>query len=222
VGTPQDRHAVYELVERVMARPGEITLLALGPLTNVALALSLEPRLASALVELIVMGGAVLTHGNVTEVATANLYNDPEAAAMVYQSGAPVVQVGMDVCQQVAIPEAHLERFRHTPTPLTQLLTRITPTLVQSYAERGLRRLGTGVHYNDVPAVAYAIDPSLYEAREYHVRIAIHDPLTRGQTVADVIQRWPYPPNAKVLMEVQAERLADLFTTRVLRYAAPA
>ena len=85
-------------------------------------------------------------------------------AAMVYQSGAPVVQVGMDVCQKVAIPEAHLERFR-TSTPLAQLLTRITPTLVKSYAERGLRRLGTGVHYNDVPAVAYAIDPSLYQAR---------------------------------------------------------
>jgi inosine-uridine nucleoside N-ribohydrolase len=221
VGTPQARHAVYELVERVMASPGEITLLALGPLTNVALALSLEPRLASALVQLIVMGGAVLTHGNVTEVATANLYNDPEAAAIVYQSGAPLVQVGMDVCQKVAIPEAHLERFRRVSTPMTQLLTRITPTLIKSYAERGLRRLGTGVHYNDVPAVAYAIDPSLYEAQEYHVRIATHDPLTRGQTVADVIQRWQYPPNTKILMEVQAERLADLFTTRMLRYTGP-
>ncbi|HEY5868882.1 MAG TPA: nucleoside hydrolase, partial [Candidatus Tectomicrobia bacterium] len=119
------------------------------------------------------------------------------------------------------IPEAHLERFRHASTPMTQLLTRITPTLIKSYAERGLRRLGTGVHYNDVPAVAYAIDPSLYEAREYHVRIATHDALTRGQTVADVIQRWQYPPNAKVLMEVQAERLAHLFTTRLLRYAGP-
>jgi inosine-uridine nucleoside N-ribohydrolase len=211
---------VYELVERVMASPGEITLIALGPLTNVALALSLEPALASALAALIVMGGAVLTHGNITEVATANLYNDPEAAAIVYQSGAPIVQVGMDVCQTVAIPEVHLERFQHTPTPMAQLLTRITPTLVTSYAERGLRRLGTGVHYNDVPAVAYVIDPSLYEAREYHVRIATHDPLTRGQTVADVIQRWPYPPNAKVLMQVQAERLADMFTTRVLGYTA--
>ena len=81
------------MVERVMARPGEITLIALGPLTNVALALSLEPRMASALVELIVMGWAVLAPGNITEVATANIYNDPEAAAIVYQSGAPVVQV---------------------------------------------------------------------------------------------------------------------------------
>src|SRR5918911_2236908 len=159
VGAPQARHAVYELVERVMASPGEITLVALGPLTNVALALSLEPRMASALAELIVMGGAVLTHGNLTEVATANLYNDPEAAAMVYQSGAPLVQVGMDVCQKVAIPEAHLERLRHTPTPMAQLLTRITPTLIKSYAERGLRRLGTGVHYNDVPAEADRLVP---------------------------------------------------------------
>ena len=222
VGAPQARHAVYELVERVMARPGEITLVALGPLTNVALALSLEPRMASALAELIVMGGAVLTHGNVTEVATANLYNDPEAAAIVYQAGAPVVQVGMDVCQKVAIPEAHLERLRHTATPTAQLLTRITPTLAQSYAERGMRSLGTGVHYNDVPAMAYAIDPSLYEVREYHVRIATHDALTRGQTVADVMHRWPDPPNAKVLMGVQAERLTDMFTTRVLGYARPA
>lgn len=219
VGAPQARHAVYELVERVMASPGEITLIALGPLTNVALALSLEPRMASALVELIVMGGAVLTHGNITEVATANLYNDPEAAAIVYQSGAPVVQVGMDVCQKVAISEVHLERLRRTPIPTAQLLTRITPTLIKSYAERGLRPLGAGVHYNDVPALAYAIDPSLYEVREYHVRIATHDAITRGQTVADVINRWHYPPNAKVLMGVQVERLAEMFTTRLIGYS---
>ena len=218
-GLPQARPAVYELVERIMASPGEITLIALGPLTNVALALSLEPRLASALAALIVMGGAVLTHGNVTEVATANLYNDPEAAAIVYQSGAPIVQVGMDVCQKVAIPAEHLERLHHTPTPTAQLLSRITPTLARSYAERGLGAMGTGVHYNDVPAVAYAIAPHLYEVREYHVRIATHDALTRGQTVADVLKRWPYPPNARVLMGVQAEQLADLFTTRVLGYA---
>jgi len=222
VGAPQARHAVYELVERVMANPGEITLMALGPLTNVALALSLEPRMASALAELIVMGGAVLTHGNITEVATANLYNDPEAASIVYQSGAPVVQVGMDVCQKVAIPEEHLERLRRTPIPTAQFLTRITPTLTNSYAERGLRPLGTGVHYNDVPAMAYAIDPSLYEVRQYHVRIATHDVLTRGQTVADVINRWHYLPNAKVLMGVQAERLVDMFTTRVMGYGRTA
>jgi inosine-uridine nucleoside N-ribohydrolase len=217
-GLPQARHAVYELVERVMACPGEITLVALGPLTNVALALSLEPRLAGALAELIVMGGAVFTYGNVTEVASANLYNDPQAAAIVYQSGAPLVQVGLDVCQRVAIPETHLERIRQTPSPTMQLLARITPTLARSYVERGLRPPGTGVHYNDVPAVAYAIDPGLYDFREYHVRIATHDELTRGQTVADVANRWQRPANAKVLLEVNADRLVELFTTRVIGY----
>jgi inosine-uridine nucleoside N-ribohydrolase len=195
-----------------------MTLIALGPLTNVALALSLEPRLAGALAALIVMGGAVLTYGNASEVASANLYNDPEAAAIVYQSGAPIVQVGLDVCQKVAIPEAHLERLRAVHTPTAQLLMRITPTLAHSYAQRGLRPVGTGVHYNDVPAVAYVIRPELYEARSYHVRIATHDEMTRGQTVADVANRWQRPANATVLMSVQAEALAEMFTSRLSRY----
>lgn len=219
--TPQSQHAVHALIERVMACPGELTLLALGPLTNVALALSIEPRLVGALAELIVMGGAVLTYGNVTEVASANLYNDPEAAAVVYQSGAPLVQVGLDVCQRVVIPEADLARMRQTPTPTMRLLSRITPTLIRSYAARGLRPLGTGVHYNDVPAVAYVVKPDLYDIREYHVRIATSDELTRGQTVADVANRWQRPPNARVPMGVDGTALVELFTSRVINYARP-
>ena len=119
IGAPQARHWCMSWSSASWPAR-EITLVALGPLTNVALALSLEPRLASALAELIVMGGAVLTHGNITEVATANLYNDSDGSHCV-SIRAPVVQVGMDVCQKVAIPEAHLERFQHTPTPLAQL-----------------------------------------------------------------------------------------------------
>ncbi len=221
-GRPHAEHAVHTLIERVMASPGEITLVALGPLTNVALAFSLEPRLAGALAELVVMGGAVLTYGNVTEVATANVYNDPEAAAIVYQSGAPLVQVGMDVCQKISVLEEQLRRIGQAHTPTTTLLTRITPHLIQSYVERGLKAAGTGVHYNDLPAVAYAIDPTLYDSREYYVRIATHDPLTRGQTVADVPNRWRQPPNARVLMGADAARLTELFTTRVIDYAPPA
>jgi inosine-uridine nucleoside N-ribohydrolase len=219
-GTPQPMHAVPALVERIMASPGEITLIALGPLTNVALALSLEPCLADAVAELIVMGGAVLTHGNVTEVASANLYNDPEAAAIVYQSGAPLVQVGLDVCRQVTVSEAQLARLRRAPTPAAALLARITPCLARSYVERGLLPPGGGVQYNDVPAVAYAIDPGLFEVRRYHVRIARHDPLTRGQTVADVANRWRRPPNARVPMGVDAARLTALFTERLAAGAA--
>jgi inosine-uridine nucleoside N-ribohydrolase len=221
IGKPQPAHAVRELVDCVLAHPGEITLVALGPLTNVALALSIEPHMASALAELIVMGGAVLTHGNVTEVASANLFNDPEAAAIVYRSGAPLVQVGLDVCQKTTVTEAQLTRIRQAQTPTTTLLTRITPCLIRSYVDRGLMPLGAGVHYNDVPAIAYAIDPHLFEVQECSVRIATHDPLTRGQTVADLANRWRQPPTAKVPMGVDAARLTELFTNRVIGYSRP-
>jgi inosine-uridine nucleoside N-ribohydrolase len=69
--------------------------------------------------------------------------------------------------------------------------------------------------------VAYAVDPTLYDVREYYVRISTHDPLTSGQTVADVANRWGQPPNARVLMGVEAARLTELFTTRVIDYTAP-
>jgi len=173
------------------------------------------------LAELIVMGGAVLTYGNASEVASANLYNDPEAAAIVYQSGAPLVQVGLDVCQKTTVQEEQLERIRQADTPTTKLLSRITPQLTRFYADWGLKQLGTGVQYNDVPTVAYAIDPSLYDIREYYVRISIHNELTRGQTVADVANRWRQPPNAKVPMGVEAAQLTEMFTTRVIGYSAP-
>jgi inosine-uridine nucleoside N-ribohydrolase len=220
-GSPQPNHAARELVDRVMASPGEITLLALGPLTNVALALSMEPEMANALAELIVMGGAVLTHGNASEVATANLYNDPEAAAIVYQSGAPLVQVGLDVCLKSHIKREQLARIEQAQTPTTNLLARITPQLAGFYASRGLLAPDTAVGYNDLPAVAYAIDPGLFERRDYYVRISTHDELTRGQTVADVVNMRGQPPNAGVLMDIDAGQMTELFTNRVIDYVPP-
>src|SRR5690606_12332797 len=129
-GQAQQKHAAWALVERVMASPGEITLMALGPLTNVALALSIEPRMAQALRELVLMGGAVLTYGNVSEVASANLYNDPEAAAIVYRSGAPIVQVGLDVCRKAQFSNEQLNRILEANTPTTNLLAKITPQTI--------------------------------------------------------------------------------------------
>jgi len=217
-GKAADNHAAWELVNRVMASPGEITLLALGPLTNVALALSLEPKMADALAELVLMGGAVLTPGNASEVATANLYNDPEAANIVYRSGAPVVQVGLDVCSKSMIAKEQLARIEQTNSPTMNLLTKITPQLAGFYRDRGILQPGKVVGYNDIPASAYAIDPSLFDIQEYHVRISTHDELTKGQTVTDVKNRWGLPPNTKVLMDVEADRLTEMFTDRVTSY----
>ena len=94
----QHTHAAIEIINRVMAEPGQITLIALGRLTNMALALSIEPNLATSISKIVVMGGAIQVPGNVSKFATANFYEDPESAAILYQSGAPIVQVGLDVC----------------------------------------------------------------------------------------------------------------------------
>ena len=213
--------AVPEIIDRVMSSPGEITILALGRLTNLALAVSIEPRLARTVAEIIVMGGAVAVPGNVSPVASANLYEDPEAAAIVYSAGGSLVQVGLDVCDQVTISEDQLDRIAQAGTTAASLLAESTPFLRAYYLSSGLMKDAGGVRYNDVPAVAFAIDPTLFCTAEYYVEIDICSPLTRGQTVAHRRDLVGQVPNARVCLEVDAPRLAELFTQRVSGYESP-
>ncbi len=105
-GTPDSRRAAQFIVDTVMANPGEITLVPLGPLTNIALAVSLEPRIVEAVKEVVLMGGVIDGRGNASPVAEANIRNDPEAAQIVFQAGWPVTMVGLDVTRQsVMTPE---------------------------------------------------------------------------------------------------------------------
>jgi inosine-uridine nucleoside N-ribohydrolase len=221
VGGSPGRHAALEIIDRVMASPGQVSLLALGRLTNLALALTLEPRLAVSVAQIILMGGAVRVPGNVSPVASANLYEDPEAASLVYASGAPLVQVGLDVCDRVTVSQEQLHRIGQTNTAPARLLIEATPCLQSYYRSRGLLADAEGVRYNDVPAVAFAIDPSLFGARDLYVAIETHSPLARGQTVADLRNTTGHPPNARVCLEVDAARLAALFTQRLAGYRPP-
>ena len=206
--------AVAQLVERVMAAPGEITLIALGPLTNVALALRLEPRLAGALRELVLMGGAVRTPGNATPVASANMANDPDAAAVVYGSGAPIVQVGLDVCRPTIVTNAHLDRIRAADTPVTRFLMAVSDSIQRNY-RRTIADEG-GARYNDLPCTAYVVDPTLFRGERVRVEIETAGTYTFGQTVADWRGQWGREPNAHVLLEVENARLVDLFAERLI------
>ena len=216
------RHAVLEIIDRVMSYPGEITIVAMGRMTNVALALSLEPRLAESVAGIIVMGGALSVPGNVSPVASANLYEDPEAAAVVYSSGAPLAQVGLDVCNQVAISQAQLDRIGQANNPAAQLLTAATPCLQQYYVGQGLLEAGAGVRYNDVPAIAFAIDAGMFRSVSFYVEIETHSELSRGQTVADRGNLKGRTANTAICMEVDAPRLAALFTDRIVGYQSMA
>ena len=210
--TAEDKHAALAIINAVMAAPGETTILALGRMTNVALALSLEPRIADAVQEIVVMGGAVTVPGNVSGVATANLHEDPEAASIVYQSGAPIAQVGLDVCNRVTVSPDQLEAIASAGSPATLLLSEATGYLREAYIRTGRVRPDEGVRYNDMPAIGYAIDPALFLTRPAYVEIETHSELTKGQTVAD----WnAAEPNARICLEVDATALTALFTERL-------
>ncbi|MGH2405084.1 MAG: nucleoside hydrolase [bacterium] len=210
--SPSATRAVEAIITRVMSAPGEIMLIALGPLTNVALALAAEPRLASHLRSLILMGGAVLTWGNVTPAASANLFNDPEAARAVYRAGAPLVQVGLDVCRPTVITRSHLDRLRSVKTAPAEFLMRIMPFIQDAYRKAGIKAIeGGGVQFNDVPCIAYAIRPDLFGTRRLFVDVETQGALTTGETVADFDGRWGKAPNVDVCLEVNALGVADLF-----------
>ena len=208
-------YGAMELTRRVMESPGEITVLALGRLTNVALALALEPAFAGSVLEIVHMGGALGVPGNVTPVASANIHEDPEAAAMVYRSGAPLVQVGLDVCNKVTVSEAQLERIYKTGTRPAELLAGATPFIQSYYRANGLLDDPAGARYNDMPAVAYLVDPGLFESRRLHVEVETCGQKTLGQTVADLRAHGGHPPNATVCLQVDVPRVTELFTQRI-------
>jgi inosine-uridine nucleoside N-ribohydrolase len=214
--TPQQRrHAVFELIERIFGAPGEITVVCLGRLTNLALAISVEPQVATALRSLVVMGGAITVPGNATPVTSANLWGDPEAADVVYRSGAKIVQIGLDVCDQIEISATQQRHVWQANTAATRLLQALTPCLQASYRQRGLLRHPDSIRYNDVSAMGYVIDPSLFTCRDVHVCIETQGQLTRGQSVADLRGQGSAPPNVTVAFGVDAARLTHLWVERV-------
>jgi inosine-uridine nucleoside N-ribohydrolase len=217
----QPMHAAWAIIDHIKKNPGEITLVALGPQTNVALALSLEPCIADLVEEIVIMGGAVFTYGNATPLASANLWYDPEAANIVYRSAATVVQAGLDVCRDVTFSRDQFQQIKNAGLTVTELLAKITPFLAERY-QKTSKSFTTNDYmaYNDVPAIAYLINPGLFDIQEYFVQISTHDEMTRGQTVADITGHLGYPPNTKILFNVDSTALKEMFIHRLINYAA--
>jgi inosine-uridine nucleoside N-ribohydrolase len=212
--------AAERIVEQIMAAPGEITLVALGPLTNVALALRLEPGLAGAVRQIVLMGGAARVPGNVTPVASANLVNDPEAAAVVYGSGAEIVQAGLDVCMPTVIGHEYLARIAATDTPSCRMLAGVAEANILAYR----REYGDqgGARFNDLPTVAYAVDPTLFRSERVRVEIETAGTFTSGMTVVDWRGQYGRPPNTDLLLEIEAARLVEMFADRLTAPVASA
>lgn len=210
---PHPRRAAEFLVETILAHPGEVTLVPVGPLTNVALALRLEPRIAGAVKEIVLMGGAVRVPGTITPATELNLSYDPEATHVVFTSGAPLTMVGLDVTTRTLLTLQDVGAIRSVGTPLTHYLADVVEPWVRFVmARRGL----PGCWLHDPLAVAVALDRSIVRSQLMTVAVELVSPQFRGQTVA-WDQQFPYlippsfPPNAAVCVEVDQHRFRQLF-----------
>jgi inosine-uridine nucleoside N-ribohydrolase len=211
--------------------PGEVTLITLGPQTNLATALALDPELAHLIKGVTMMGGS-LSGGNVTPSAEFNVYVDPEAARMVFQSGIPVTMVGLDVTRKTELTEAHVKRLESTQTAVSQAAAKIARNEYNLSRAQGS---GRGPNMHDPLAMASFLDPSLLTWRDYYVDVETQGELTAGETVGyrpsesglrgsaptlagtktSVMLRDKYTPNTQVAVDVNSPRFFELLIGRL-------
>ena len=214
------------IIQLVHASPHEITLVPVGPLTNIALAVEKDPSIVPLVKEVILMGGSI-TGGNVNAAAEANIYNDPEAAQIVFQAGWPLTMVGLEVGDKALFTGKYLDELKKTHGPLNDFIVSVAGFMVNLSASFG----SPGSPMYDPSAVAVAVDATLVRVQEMHVDVETRGEFTRGETVGNrhggvernVLSGDRYViegvdkviPNAKVCVDVDADRLLQLFVSRI-------
>ena len=211
---PQVQHGCDFLIEKIMSNPGEITLVAIGPLTNVALAIRKEPRIAEALKELIIMGGAIRHEGNTTELAEFNTYVDPHAAHIVYHAGIPITLVPLDVTYQCVLTAQDVERLQKVKSPIPAFIKEATRFYMEFHDEyQGIQ----GCVINDPLALALTFAPELCDYQELYVDVDISGGVSMGNTFADFYKFRNKPANMKVALGVRPRDFIELFLERMER-----
>jgi purine nucleosidase/pyrimidine-specific ribonucleoside hydrolase len=213
--TPADKYAPEYICELAAKRPGELTIVTLGPLTNIALALTIDRKLPRQVKEIIAMGGACAVPGNVTPAAEFNFFCDPEAAGEVIASGVPITLVGLDVTLQARLSRNSLLDSTTKRTRLNRFLREATEHVMNHYRER------QGYHgfcVHDALAMMVAIDKGFVGAKCAHVDVETEGKLTAGMSVADL---RPYArghagePNADIALFLDPNRFERFLLERV-------
>jgi inosine-uridine nucleoside N-ribohydrolase len=210
------RDAVACLLDLIRRSPGELTLVALGPLTNLALAWRRDAHALRQLAEVVIMGGAVTVPGNVTPLAEFNIYVDPEAAQVVFDSGVSITLIGLDVTERVRLTGEMIDQYvRPGGSPLSQFVMDCTAHTIE-FSTRVKRPPGMAMH--DPLAIGALIDATIVHTAPLSVQVETKGELTTGMLVAD---RRPLhsdlkaPANVHVALEVDAARFLEMFLHRL-------
>lgn len=205
----QSEHAVHALIRMANEYPGEFTLAAIGPLTNLAAALTIDPDLPGKFKQLVVMGGAIFSKGNTSTVtAEFNIHTDPEAASMVFSSWPMLSLLSWETTLDHVFNRAVLDRFFNLGTPRAKFFHATNQKILTFIRER----LGQDMLFApDGLALAAAVEPGIVtKSEKKYVSIELHGSQTRGQTVVDWYGSNGQPPNTEIILEVDQNRFVQL------------
>ena len=204
---PSDKHAVTAIIEKINEQPGEITLVCLGPLTNIASAVQLDPSITNKIKDCIIMGGVGQGSGNVTPVSEYNFWVDPEAAKIVFESGMPIKMVGWDISRKYAvIDDEAVSKISAIGTPLAKFSIDI-----QKVSFEFTQSLSQSDSLPDPIAMAVAIDKSVITySKKVFVSILLNDDYSRGQTAIDYIGVTNNKPNAEVVLAADTDKFMKM------------
>lgn len=216
--------AAHFIVDAARRRPGEITLVAVGPLTNIAAAIALEPELPGLLSGLVVMGGTLDEPGNVSPLAEANFFSDPHAADAVFAAHWPATVVGLDVTHRIMLADADLDRLGAQGGETGRLIRASSRFYVDFYTSGGAAKGGPAAcAMHDAAAIARVLMPDAFGVVEGPVRV-VPDGMAAGQLALDRIGReyalpyWNDRPPTAVCVEVDAERVRSDFLETIVRH----
>jgi len=205
-----------------MAEPGELTLVAVGPLTNLSRALAIEPRITEAVRKVVIMGGNALGPGNATPAAEANMFCDPEAADRVLGAGWELTMVGLDVTHKVLMRDRDLARMSAVQDPLAQHVAAIVPFYRDFF--RSANRVD-GIYVHDSTAIAYLLAPDLFTTRSWPVRVDCSQSIGRGKTwpslgsadqeEREALKPWRGRPAIEVCVDVQGAEVVELCLDKI-------
>lgn len=209
-----EKNAVQYIVDTVMTSTSKVTLVATGPLTNIALALKYEPKIKENIDEIVVMGGSYQL-GNMTPAAEFNIWADPESAQIVFNAGVPVVMVGLDVTRKVLVTPPVLERMSKVGTRASQLFV----DLMEFFNKTQKEVFGwEGGPLHDPLTVAYLIDPTVIKTKLMNVQVDTWSMQSYGRTNCDIFGMSKEPKNVHVAMEVDIEKYWDILESVMREY----